>query len=157
MKYKDDDTPKTRCFYSDNIHFFIDFYKTCNEWHIEGAAKREELLLNMIKEKKYKGCMVVDFNKTQDQVVEHFSKIHGNILNLSDKSKVEQFQKEVEASKMNMNRCPTCGREMILLGYGWSCYNKECSMNGVTLYSEPEETTWTDDIKPIDENEEETQ
>ena len=125
-----------RCFFSEDIELFIDFFKKCNEEKISDSKEKERILFEMIKSRKYGKCMVTDFNKTKDQVVEHYSKVFGNVLNLSDRNKVEQFQKEVEASKMDMNKCPTCGSEMILLGYGWTCYNQYCSMNGCIIYNE---------------------
>jgi len=147
----------TRCFYSADIDLFIEFYKLCGERNLgtDDAIGREELLLELMEKRKFKGCMIVDYNKTRDQIVDHFSKTHGKVLNLSDKNKLEQFKQELEASKMNQTQCPTCQQFTIDVESGYVCINPQCPMNGSTIAYDPTEyqTNWTnDDI--LDESEE---
>jgi len=157
MKKKDDDLKYTRCFYSDDIDFWISFFEQCRDKKIgtDNPDGREKLLIDMMNERKFKGCYVADYNKSREELVEHFGKKYGKVKDLSSMEKVQQFKNELEASRMNQELCPTCNQPMSLLGYGWTCMSKDCAIFGLPLLDEPTENQldWSDtDILPGHEN-----
>lgn len=151
--------PKTRYFYSTDITLWIEFYKICTDRNISNTneKEREKILLELMEQRGFKNCAVVDSILTKEELIPHLQTIYGSTLDLSDPDKVNQWKKAMEARKMKGKICQSCKQATTKTDYGEVCINNQCVLKDVPIYSDPEtdiESNWTDEgiqIEPLED------